>query len=225
MQVYFIVSCLGFSDSELYFSPFEYFIYRILELDGGQREFANVVENRASTSENNVDSGNMNDNCDNCDTNSLGSWKDGINGVSEPDQEASASSGLAFESHSAETPSPRMSWADMAQEDELEEDGEEEQRKVNKQVNDAVNVLKGESSVSKVVEKPMLSREEREHMRFMHVRRKKDYICLEKIKGKIVNILAGLELHAGVFSAAEQKRIVDFVHSLNEMGKKGELKG
>ncbi|KAL9461720.1 hypothetical protein AB3S75_004670 [Citrus x aurantiifolia] len=206
------------------------------ELDGGEREFANLVENRASTSENNVDSGSMNDNCDNCDanslgswkdaaeTNSMGSWKDGTNGGSEPDQEASASSGLAFESHLAETPSPRMSWADMAQEDELEEEGEEEQRKVNKQVNDGVNVLKEESSVSKVVQKPMLSREEREHMRFMHVRRKKDFICLEKIKGKIVNILGGLELHEGIFSAAEQKRIVDFVHTLNEMGKKGELK-
>lgn len=179
----------------------------------------------------------MNDNCDNCDTNSLGSWKDaaetnsmgswkdGTNGGSEPDQEASASSGLAFESHLAETPSPRMSWADMAQEDELEQEGEEEQCKVNKQVNDGVNVLKEELSVSKVVQKPMLSREEREHLRFMHVRRKKDFICLEKIKGKIVNILAGLELHEGIFSAAEQKRIVDFVHTLNEMGKKGELKG
>lgn len=179
------------------------------------------------------------DHCENCDTksfgswkdaaetNSLGSWRDGSNGGSEAGQDASAGSELAFESPSVETPRPRMSWADMAQEDELEEEEEEEEElcKLNKQVDDDVKVLKGESSVSKVGEKPMLSREQREHMRFMRVRREKDFICLEKIEGKIVNILAGLELHESVFSAVEQKKIVDLVYSLNEKGKKGELKG
>ncbi|XP_061360945.1 RNA demethylase ALKBH9B-like [Gastrolobium bilobum] len=58
----------------------------------------------------------------------------------------------------------------------------------------------------------------------MNVRRKKDFICFERVHGKLVNILKGLELHMGIFSAAEQKRIVSYVASLQEMGRKGELK-
>lgn len=49
-------------------------------------------------------------------------------------------------------------------------------------------------------------------------------ICLERVNGKIVNILDGLELHKGVFSAAEQIRIVKYVEKLDQMGKNGELK-
>ena len=82
------------------------------------------------------------------------------------------------------------------------------------------------SHVAKVVaEKPTLPREQREYIRFMNVRRKKDFICFERVNGKLVNILEGLELHTGIFSAAEQKRIVNYVASLQEMGRKGELKG
>ncbi|XP_044444453.1 uncharacterized protein [Triticum aestivum] len=68
-----------------------------------------------------------------------------------------------------------------------------------------------------------LTREQRELHRFRNVLRKDDFICLERVKGQLVNILAGLELHAGVFSTAEQKRIVDCVYGLQEMGKRGEL--
>jgi len=70
-----------------------------------------------------------------------------------------------------------------------------------------------------------LSREQREHIRYTNVTRKKDFICLERVGQKITNILEGLELHTGVFSAAEQKRIVDFVHELEEKGRRGELAG
>lgn len=175
------------------------------------------------------------ENCcdDNCDkdtegslkdgdeTNSLGSWKDGVNGCSEPVSEASAS-GLLGESPSIGTPSTHMSWADMAQEDELGE--EEEQQELNKRVVD-INASTGRLRITKVVDKPKLSREQREHIRFMNVQRKKDFICLERVKGKFVNILEGLELHMGIFSAAEQKRIVEHVYELQEMGKKGQLKG
>ncbi|KAJ4714227.1 oxidoreductase, 2OG-Fe(II) oxygenase family protein [Melia azedarach] len=202
------------------------------ELDCVEPGSENLDENKASSSANNVESENMNDNCDTnslgswkdaAETNSLASWKDGTNGGSEPDQEASTSGRLAFESPSVETPNTRLSWADMAQEDdELEE--EAEQHESIKQIDDS-NVSMGDLRISKVVEKPLLSRDQREHIRFKNVRRKKDFICLEKIKGKIVNILEGLELHAGVFSAAEQKRIVDYIYKLQEMGKKGELKG
>ncbi|XP_038723233.1 RNA demethylase ALKBH9B-like isoform X2 [Tripterygium wilfordii] len=158
------------------------------------------------------------------DTNSLDSWKDGENGCCEPHKEAS-SSGLTSGSPSVDiTPSPRISWADMAQEDELEEEEEEEEEsELNKRVVNR-NPLSGDLTVTKVIEKPTLSRDQREYIRFKNVKRKKDFICLERVNGKIVNILGGLELHSGVFSAAEQKRIVEEVYALEEKGKRGELK-
>lgn len=164
-----------------------------------------------------------------CDANSLGSWKDVAedNVIPSPKQNVNGWRGSNDVSGSTsgelvETGSQRMSWADMAQEDELgeEEDEVEEEKEGN---NEAVNQEDGD--ISPVLKVGELSRQEREYMRFMQVRRKKDFICLEKIKGKIVNILSGLELHCGVFSAAEQKRIVDFVYELQERGRKGELKG
>lgn len=45
---------------------------------------------------------------------------------------------------------------------------------------------------------------------------------MERVNGKIVNILDGLELHTGVFSMTEQNRIVKFVEKLEEMGKSGQ---
>jgi len=147
----------------------------------------------------------QNDGEDNCDTHSLGSWKDGAE-VNTP----------------VETPSQRICWADMAQEDD--EFGEEEN------TNNGVTVVAGDSNDASdvgtvVAEKPTLPREQREYIRFMNVRRMKDFICFERVNGKLVNILEGIELHTGIFSAAEQKRIVSYVATLQEMGKRGELKG
>lgn len=112
----------------------------------------------------------------------------------------------------AETASPRMSWADMSQdqEDEFEEEEDE-----------AIDA----SPMKKTPEKPKLSREQREDLRLKNVKRKKDFICLERFKGKLVNVVDGLELHTGVFSAVEQKRIVDKVYELEEKGRRGELRG
>ena len=59
----------------------------------------------------------------------------------------------------------------------------------------------------------------------MNVRRKKDFACFERVKGKLVNVLQGLELHEGVFSAVEQTKIINYVTSLQEMGRNGELQG
>ncbi|KAJ9172682.1 hypothetical protein P3X46_015895 [Hevea brasiliensis] len=154
------------------------------------------------------------------DANSLGSWKDGASGWSEPVSEASTS-GILGAAPLIEAPSHRMSWADMAQEDELVE--EEEQRELNKRMVNR-SALTGEMKMSNELEKPKLSREQREYIRFTSVKRKKDFICLERVKGKIVNILDGLELHTRVFSAVEQTRIVNYVHELQELGIKGELK-
>lgn len=160
-------------------------------------------QNEIPSDQNDVD---VEDNCDNCDAHSLGSWKDGAE----------------VNNSNVETPSQRISWADMAQEDD--EFGDEEDS--NNGGNFAVGDSNAFSHVAKVVaEKPTLPREQREYIRFMNVRRKKDFICFERVNGKLVNILEGLELHTGIFSAAEQKRIVNYVASLQEMGRKGELKG
>ncbi|XP_068662188.1 RNA demethylase ALKBH9B-like [Aristolochia californica] len=69
-----------------------------------------------------------------------------------------------------------------------------------------------------------LSGEERVRDRFFQVRRKKDFVHMERTNGKTVNILDGLELHTGVFDAAEQKKIVDYVYSLQELGRKRKLR-
>ncbi|GKV51274.1 hypothetical protein SLEP1_g57941 [Rubroshorea leprosula] len=200
-----------------------------------ETEPSNSDANATTSTTSNVDLANLNENCDDicdadsiasskdgADTNSLGSWKDGANGWSEPKSEASTS-GVTGDSTLVESPVPRLSWADMAQEDELEEE-EEEQCEATKRVVD-VNSSTGELRVSKVVEKPKLPRDQREHIRFTNVKRNKDFICFERVGGKLVNILEGLELHTGIFSAAEQKRIIAHINTLQEMGRKGDLKG
>lgn len=57
------------------------------------------------------------------------------------------------------------------------------------------------------------------------VRRNKDLRHMERVDGRMVNILQGLELHTGVFSPAEQQRIVDLVHDLQDKGRRGLLRG
>lgn len=171
----------------------------------------NVDDNYDGKSNKDVENG------QDCDNHLLGTWKESkivFGSFSE-----ASSSVLPSRPAVVETASPRMSWADMTQEDELEdeEDEEEEQRDSGRKGFDA--------SSMKTPEKPKLSREQRENIRLMNVKRKKDFICLERVKGKIVNVLDGLELHTGVFSAVEQKRIVDQVYQLQEKGQKGELKG
>ncbi|KAI6671486.1 hypothetical protein NL676_006371 [Syzygium grande] len=178
------------------------------------------VKGEQGMDENNIDDRNLGESEDDeGETNSLGSWKDGAQGCFDSTPEASTSS-LARESPAVEGRSSHMSWADMAQEDELEEEDDQESNKQSVDVNGSTEELR----VSAISEKPKLPREQREHIRFMNVKRKKDYICLERFEGKLVNILQGLELHTGVFSAAEQKRIIDYVYQLEDMGKRGELK-
>ncbi|KAJ6798372.1 Uncharacterized protein M6B38_211625 [Iris pallida] len=71
---------------------------------------------------------------------------------------------------------------------------------------------------------PALSREQREAMRFAMVKRKKDFRHMERVGKRTINVVEGLELHTGVFSAAEQKRIVDCVYDFQEKGQKGQLR-
>lgn len=159
------------------------------------------------------------------DTSSLGSWKDEANGLSGPNSEGSTSEKVGSLVVPAASPKVRMSWADMAQEDEHEL--EEEENEISRESIDGVSQSgQGIGKVKvQVQQKPELSRDQREHLRFSNLRRKKDFISLERVNGKFVNILDGLELHTNVFSAVEQKRIVNFVYELQERGKKGELRG
>ncbi|KAI0497991.1 hypothetical protein KFK09_021232 [Dendrobium nobile] len=69
----------------------------------------------------------------------------------------------------------------------------------------------------------ILLEEEDEAIRFANVR-KKDFKLWERVKGRMINILDGLELHTSVFSAAEQRRIVDCVYDFQEKGRKGKLR-
>ncbi|CAH8306467.1 unnamed protein product [Eruca vesicaria subsp. sativa] len=73
-------------------------------------------------------------------------------------------------------------------------------------------------------EKYKFSREHRKLIQVMNVKSKRDFLCLEKVNGEMVNILEGLDLHTNVFNAAEQKTIVDKVCELQEKARKGELK-
>lgn len=125
--------------------------------------------------------------------------------VEDMDSEAAGDDHL----NAFETATPKMSWADMTQEDGLSDEEEEEVSKDSR----------------KTPAKRKLSRNEREQYRFVNVKRMKVFSCFEKVKGRRVDILEGLELHTGVFSAAEQKRIVDYVCELQEKGRKGELQG
>ncbi|KAG1327999.1 RNA demethylase ALKBH9B [Cocos nucifera] len=70
----------------------------------------------------------------------------------------------------------------------------------------------------------LLSRDQREAVRFSMVRRKKDFKHMERVDGRWINVLEGLELHTGVFSAAEQKRIVDCVYDFREKGRNRQLR-
>ncbi|KAG6528767.1 hypothetical protein ZIOFF_010952 [Zingiber officinale] len=54
--------------------------------------------------------------------------------------------------------------------------------------------------------------------------RKKDFQKMEKVHGRLVNILEGLGLHAGVFSPAEQKQIVDCIYAFQKKGRNSELR-
>ncbi|XP_077221032.1 2-oxoglutarate (2OG) and Fe(II)-dependent oxygenase superfamily protein [Tasmannia lanceolata] len=207
----------------------------VLETNGDVEQLPEPSESFRDSSCNPPESPSSHDNCENCDTNSLGSWKDGANewsetsvdrtllgswkdGANEWSETSVGSIGIGC-GPEADSPMVRMSWADMAQEeDELEEEEGDANGRWGEECSTTVDEER------KVQQKPTLSRDQREYIRFMNVQRRKDFICFERVKGKFVNILDGLELHTGVFSAAEQKRIVDLVYVLQERGRKGQLK-
>ncbi|KAL5707257.1 mRNA N(6)-methyladenine demethylase [Ranunculus cassubicifolius] len=54
--------------------------------------------------------------------------------------------------------------------------------------------------------------------RMSQVGRKKDFVCVEKINGKPLNVLQGLELYTRVFNDEDQKEIVEYVYNLQRLG-------
>ncbi|XP_062175848.1 RNA demethylase ALKBH9B-like [Alnus glutinosa] len=51
-----------------------------------------------------------------------------------------------------------------------------------------------------------------------------DFVHIERINQKPINVLKGLELHTQVFNTEEQENIVDYVYKLQIMGQRGELR-
>ena len=96
----------------------------------------------------------------------------------------------------------------MAQKDEL--DAEE---RITSHVGNG-NGFADDITFKEAMPKTQLTREQREYIRITNVKRKKDFSCFERVKGKILNILDGFELHTSIFSAVEQKRIVNYVQML-----------
>lgn len=69
-----------------------------------------------------------------------------------------------------------------------------------------------------------LSEEEKEQIRLSQIGRKKDFVHIERIDGRTMNVIQGLELHTRVFNSEEQKKIVECVYNLQRMGQKGMLR-
>ncbi|KAL6551965.1 hypothetical protein OROGR_008119 [Orobanche gracilis] len=159
-------------------------------------------------------------NNDSVDTYSLGSWKDEADGMPEHDVEASPTSETFSSSAPLAIPLLKKSWADMALEGELAAEDNE----VSRRLIDVNDFCAEGTSTNEAKEQVQLSRDQKEYVRFNNLHRIKHFNCLERVNGKLVNILDGLELHKRVFNDAEQKRIVKYVEQLQEMGRNKLLK-
>ena len=81
---------------------------------------------------------------------------------------------------------------------------------------------------SKIIEKPEVvtarSLDSADIARMQKVARKKDYCVMERIHGRNINILEGLELHRGVLDELEQRELVKFIYRLQELGRNEKLR-
>lgn len=75
-----------------------------------------------------------------------------------------------------------------------------------------------------LVAKDGSSFEQIERARFSQIGRKKNFVHIERVNGRPINVVQGLELHTGVFNAEEQKKIVDCVYQFQRMGQNGKLR-
>ncbi|KAH0450367.1 hypothetical protein IEQ34_021059 [Dendrobium chrysotoxum] len=100
-------------------------------------------------------------------------------------------------------------------------DSSKNQKIVNKRKMNTQEFLEEEKFDSNL-KNTKLSIEERKQV-FNRFYMKKDYVCLERINRRIVNILDGLQLYIGVFNSMEQKEIVQFIYDLQNRGRNNEL--
>ncbi|CAM8899150.1 unnamed protein product [Rhodiola kirilowii] len=88
---------------------------------------------------------------------------------------------------------------------------------------DMVEFTLADGLSSEVIGPAGLSDDQKEQIRLSKVGRKKDFCYRERIEGKLINLVEGLELHTNVFNAAEQKKIVACVASYQKLGQKNQL--
>ncbi|KAK7302423.1 hypothetical protein RJT34_13313 [Clitoria ternatea] len=69
-----------------------------------------------------------------------------------------------------------------------------------------------------------LSEEQKEYIRYSQVHSRKDFSFIERVNGRDINVLEGLQLHTGVFNAVEQSKIVEHIYRLQWRGKQGKLR-
>lgn len=69
-----------------------------------------------------------------------------------------------------------------------------------------------------------LSEEKKERLRYSRVHSKKDFTYTERVNGRDMNVLQGLELHTGVFNAVEQRKVVEWIYRLQWRGQQGKLR-
>ncbi|XP_061337200.1 RNA demethylase ALKBH9B-like [Gastrolobium bilobum] len=69
-----------------------------------------------------------------------------------------------------------------------------------------------------------LSEDQKECIRYSQVHSKKDFSCIDRVNGREINVLQGLELHTGVFNSLEQNKIVECIYRLEWRGKQGKLR-
>nr|GMD04863.1 RNA demethylase ALKBH5-like [Ipomoea batatas] len=79
--------------------------------------------------------------------------------------------------------------------------------------------------ISRVNDNGLSEVEKIEQAKFAQVKRKKGFVHYERVDGKKVNVVQGLELHTGIFDAEEQMKIVDCVYQYQQLGQKGQLRG
>lgn len=70
-----------------------------------------------------------------------------------------------------------------------------------------------------------LSEDEKEQIRYSRVHSEKDFTFIERVNGRYINVLQGLELHTGVFNDVEQRKIVEWIYRLQWRGQQGKLRG
>ena len=72
--------------------------------------------------------------------------------------------------------------------------------------------------------KNKLSVKQKEQIRLSQVSKNKNYVYIEMINGKNINIIEGLELYTRVFNIEEQKNIVECIYNFQCASRKGMLK-